>query len=63
MVCFLRAGHISISDVGYRYQMSDIYIGRRISILDVGYNFGRRISISNVGYLYQMSDIDIGRRI
>ena len=31
-----RAG---ISDVGYRYQMSDVYIQRPIYILDVRYRF------------------------
>ena len=36
-----------IADVGYDighwllYQMPDIYTGRRISILDVGYRYGR----------------------
>ena len=61
---------VSISDVGYRYQTSDIYIGRRISISDVGYRYRtsdiyirRRISISDVRYRYRMSDIDTGCRI
>ena len=39
-----RAG---ISDVGYRYRTSDIYIGHRIYILDVR-------------YIYWTSDIDFG---
>ena len=41
-----------ISDVGYRYRTSNIDIGHRIYILDVGYRY------PDVGYKY----LDVGYR-